>query len=156
MMLVTINIYLLLNGSFWPFKTVKWLICNPKKVIYKLQNVDVPPFTFSCGELRIEIADFGTTDFPATTQRNYVGGTSAETAYCVTTQIWVVEVLGFISHVISVILILTRGIAVSSSSVVCGFSSFWLTVFGVTVYIRYRLFALSFRYDTDNTQNKTQ
>ena len=54
MMLVTINIYLLLNGSFWPFKTVKWLICNPKKVIYKLQNVDVPPFNFSCGELRIE------------------------------------------------------------------------------------------------------
>ena len=65
-------------------------------------------------------------------------------------------VLVFFSCGISVNLILTCGIAVTSSSVVCGFSSFWLTVFGkirlFTVY-RYRLFALSFRY---NTQNKTQ
>ena len=67
-----------------------------------------------------------------------------------------IAVLGFFSCGISVILILTCGIAVSSSSAVCGFSSFWLTVFGeirlFTVF-RYRLFALSFRY---NTQNKTQ
>ena len=57
-----------------------------------------------------------------------------------------ITVLDFFSRGISVILILTCGIAVSSSSAVCGFSSFWLTV------LRYRLFALSFRY---NTQNKT-
>ena len=67
-----------------------------------------------------------------------------------------IVVLGFFSCSISVILILTCGIAVSSSSAVCGFSSFWLTVFGeirsFTV-LRYRLFALSFRY---NAQNKTQ
>ena len=53
-------------------------------------------------------------------------------------------------------LILTYGIAVSSSSAVCGFSSFWLTVFGeirLFTVLRYCLFALSFRY---NTQNKTQ
>ena len=48
--------------------------------------------------------------------------------------------------------------AVSSSSAVCGFSSFWLMVFGeirlfAVLQYRYRLFALSFRY---NTQNKTQ
>ena len=36
-------------------------------------------------------------------------------------------VLGFFSCGISVILILRCGIAVSSSSAVCGFSSFWLT-----------------------------
>ena len=41
-----------------------------------------------------------------------------------------IAVLGFFSCSISVILILTCGIAVSSSSAVCGFSSFWLTVFG--------------------------
>ena len=38
----------------------------------------------------------------------------------------------------------------------CGFSSFWLTVFGemrLCTVLRYRIFALSFRY---NTQNKTQ
>ena len=67
-----------------------------------------------------------------------------------------ITVLGFFSSGISVILILTWGIAVSSSSVVCGFSSFWLTVFGeITSFmvLRYRLFALFFRY---NTQNKTQ
>ena len=58
-----------------------------------------------------------------------------------------IAVLGFFSCGISVILILTCGIAVSSSSAVCGFLSFWLTV------LRYRLFALSFRY---NMQNKTQ
>ena len=67
-----------------------------------------------------------------------------------------IAVSGFFSCGISVILIFTCGIAVSSSSAVCGFSSFWLTVFGeirsFTV-LRYRLFALSFRY---NAQNKTQ
>ena len=36
----------------------------------------------------------------------------------------------FFSCGISVILIFTCGIAVSSSSAVCGFSSSWLTVFG--------------------------
>ena len=41
-----------------------------------------------------------------------------------------IAILRFFSSGISVILILTCGIAVSSSSVVCGFSSFWLTVFG--------------------------
>ena len=41
-----------------------------------------------------------------------------------------IVVLGFFSCGISVILILTCGIAVSSTSAVCGFSSFWLTVFG--------------------------
>ena len=41
-----------------------------------------------------------------------------------------IAVFGFFSSGISVILILTCGIAVSSSSAVCGFSSFWLTVFG--------------------------
>ena len=41
-----------------------------------------------------------------------------------------IAVLGFFLCGISVILILTCGIAVSSSSAVCGFSSFWLTVFG--------------------------
>ena len=69
---------------------------------------------------------------------------------------WGFAVLGFFSCGISVILILTCGIAVSSSSAVCGFSSFWLTVFGeirLFTVLRYRLFALSFRY---NTQNKTQ
>ena len=67
-----------------------------------------------------------------------------------------IAVLGFFSYGISVILILTCGITVSSSSAVCGFSSFWLTVFGeirLFTVLRYRLFALSFRY---NTQNKTQ
>ena len=67
-----------------------------------------------------------------------------------------IAVLGFFSYGISVILILTCGIAVSSSSAVCGFSSFWLTVFGeirLFTVLRYRLFALSFRY---NTQSKTQ
>ena len=69
-----------------------------------------------------------------------------------------IAVLGFFSCGISVILIiiLTCGIAVSSSSAVCGFSSFWLTLFGekrLFTVLRYRLFALSFRY---NTQNKTQ
>ena len=67
-----------------------------------------------------------------------------------------IAVLSFFSCGISVILILTCGIAVSSSSAVCGFSSFWLTVFGkirLFTVLRYRLFALSFRY---NTQNRTQ
>ena len=67
-----------------------------------------------------------------------------------------IAVLGFFSCGISVILILTCGIAVSSSSAVCGFSSFWLMVFGeirLFTVLRYCLFELSFRY---NTQNKTQ
>ena len=58
-----------------------------------------------------------------------------------------IVVLSFFSCGISVILILTCGIAVSSSSAVCGFSSFWLAVFGD------HLFVLSFQY---NMQNKTQ
>ena len=72
--------------------------------------------------------------------------------------VYCIAVLGFLSCGISVILILTRGIlgiAVSSSSAVCVFSSFWLTQFGeirLSRLLRYRLFALSFRY---NTQNKT-
>ena len=41
-----------------------------------------------------------------------------------------IAVSGFFLCGISVILIFTSGIAVSSSSAVCGFSSFWLTVFG--------------------------
>ena len=67
-----------------------------------------------------------------------------------------IAVLGFFSYGISVILILTCGIAVSSSSAVCGFSSFWLMVFGeirLFTVLRYRLFALSCRY---NTQSKTK
>ena len=70
--------------------------------------------------------------------------------------IYGIEVLGFFSRGISVILMLTCGIAVSCSSAVCGFSSFWLTVFGeirLLTVLQYPLFALSFRY---NTQNKTQ
>ena len=54
-----------------------------------------------------------------------------------------ITVLGFFSSGISVILILTCGIAVSSSSAVCGFSSFWLMVFGeirLFTVLRYRLF----------------
>ena len=45
---------------------------------------------------------------------------------------WVygIAVLSFFSSGISVILILMCGIAVSFSRAVCGFSSFWLTVFG--------------------------
>ena len=67
-----------------------------------------------------------------------------------------ITVLGFFSSGISVILILTCGIAVSSSSVVCGFSSFWLTVFGeITSFmvLRYRLFCafLSIQYAKQNT-----
>ena len=42
-----------------------------------------------------------------------------------------IAVLGLLSRGISVILILTCGIAVSSSSAVCGFSSLWLTVYSV-------------------------
>ena len=41
-----------------------------------------------------------------------------------------IAVLSFFSSGISVIFILMCGIAVSSCPVVCGFSSFWLTVFG--------------------------
>ena len=57
-----------------------------------------------------------------------------------------IAVLSFFSSGISVILILMCGIAVSSSPAVCGFSSFWLTVFGkrrsFTV-LRYCSFGLS-------------
>ena len=49
-----------------------------------------------------------------------------------------IAVLDFFSCGIAVILILTCGIAVSSRSKVCGFSSFWLTVFG-----EIRLFTVS-------------
>ena len=66
-----------------------------------------------------------------------------------------IAVLGFFSRGISVILILTCGIAVSSSSAVCGFSSFWLTVFGVTVYITVPFICafLSIRYGQYSKQN---
>ena len=60
-----------------------------------------------------------------------------------------IAVLGFFSCAISVILILTCGIAVSSSSAVCGFSSFLLTVFGeirLFTVLQYRL--LGFPFDT--------
>ena len=71
--------------------------------------------------------------------------------------IYGIAVLGFFSCGISVVLILRCGIAVSSSSAVCGFSSFWLTVFGdwiiLFTVLRYRLFALSSR---NNTRKKTQ
>ena len=70
-------------------------------------------------------------------------------------RVYDIAVLAFFSRGISVILILTYGIAVSSSSAVCGFSSFWLTVFGemrLLTVLPYRLFALSFRY-TDAKQN---
>ena len=62
-----------------------------------------------------------------------------------------IAVLDFFSYGISVILILTCGIAVSSSYAVCGFSSFWLKVFGeirLFTVLRHRLFAFSFRYKT--------
>ena len=61
-----------------------------------------------------------------------------------------IAVLGFFPCGIAVILISTCHIAVSSRSTVCGFSSFWLTVFGERRFftaLRYRLFALSFRYN---------
>ena len=45
-------------------------------------------------------------------------------------RVYGIKIMGFFSRGISVILILTCGIAVSSSSAVYGFSSFWLTVFG--------------------------
>ena len=66
-----------------------------------------------------------------------------------------IAVLGFFSCGISVISILTCGIAVSSTYAVCGFSSFWLTVFGeirLFTVLRYCLFALSFRYNTLTTR----
>ena len=57
-----------------------------------------------------------------------------------------IAVLSLFSSGISVILILMCGIAVSSCPAVCGFSSFWVTVFGkrrsFTV-LRYRSFGLS-------------
>ena len=68
-----------------------------------------------------------------------------------------IVVLGFFSCSISVILILTCGIAVSSSSAVCGFSSFWLTVFGEIRYIVHSITVpfmcafLSIQYAKQNT-----
>ena len=57
-----------------------------------------------------------------------------------------IAVLSLFPSGISVILILMCGIAVSSGRAVCGFSSFWVTVFGkrrsFTV-LRYRSFGLS-------------
>ena len=57
-----------------------------------------------------------------------------------------IAVLSLFSSGITVILILIYGIVVSSSHVVYGFSSFWLTVFGkrrsFTV-LQYHLFVLS-------------
>ena len=67
-----------------------------------------------------------------------------------------IAVLGFFLCGISVISILTYGIAVSSSSAVCGFSSFLLTVFGEMDCSRYYgTVYLRFPFDT-LTQNKTQ
>ena len=60
--------------------------------------------------------------------------------------VYVLAVLSFLSSGISVILNLMCGNAVSSSPVVCGFSSFWLTVFGKRrsfSVLQYRSFALS-------------
>ena len=60
-----------------------------------------------------------------------------------------IAVLGFFSCGLSVILILTCGIAVSSSSAVCGFSLFWLTVFGeIRCSRHYRTVYLRFPFDT--------
>ena len=59
---------------------------------------------------------------------------------------YVIAVLSFFSSGISVILILMYGIAVSFSPAVCGFLSFWLTVFGKRTSFtvsRYHLFAFS-------------
>ena len=53
-----------------------------------------------------------------------------------------IAVLGFFPCGIAVILISTCHIAVSSRSTVCGFSSFWLTVFGERRFLtalRYRM-----------------
>ena len=69
-----------------------------------------------------------------------------------------ITVLGFFSSGNSVILIFTYGIAVSSSSAVGGFSSFWLTVFGeirLFTVLRYRLFALSFDTIRKTKHSKT-
>ena len=60
-----------------------------------------------------------------------------------------IAVLGFFSFGISVILILTYGIAVSSSLAVCGISSFWLTVFGeIRLFTVLRFGCLRFPFDT--------
>ena len=72
-------------------------------------------------------------------------------------EVYGIAVLTFFSCGISVILILTCSIAVSSSSAVCGISSFWLTVFGeigLFTVLRYRLFALSFQYNMQNNTKK--
>ena len=65
-----------------------------------------------------------------------------------------IAVLGFFSCGILVILILTCGIAVSSSSAVCGFSSFWLTVFSRIVHgitVPFICAFLSIQYAKQNT-----
>ena len=56
-----------------------------------------------------------------------------------------IAVMSFFSSGILVILILMCGITVSSSPPVCGFSSFWLTVFGKRSFtvLQYRSFGLS-------------
>ena len=60
-----------------------------------------------------------------------------------------IAVLGFFSRGISVILILMCGIAVSSSSAVCGFSPFWLTVFGeIRLFTVFGTIYLRFLFDT--------
>ena len=66
-------------------------------------------------------------------------------------------VLGFFSCGISVILILTCGIAVSSSLAVCGISSFWLTVFGeirLFTVLQYGCLRFPFGYNTQNKHSK--
>lgn len=56
--------------------------------------------------------------------------------------------MGFFACGISVILILTCGIAVSSSLTVCGISSFWLTVFGeIWLFTVLRYGCLRFPFD---------
>ena len=53
-----------------------------------------------------------------------------ENQHIVTRGTWGFKVLSFFSTGILVVLILMCGITVSSSPVVYGFASFWLTVFG--------------------------
>ena len=60
-----------------------------------------------------------------------------------------IAVLGIFSYGISVILILTCGIAVSPSLAICGISSFWLTVFGeMLLFTVLRYGCLRFPFDT--------
>ena len=71
-----------------------------------------------------------------------------------------IAVLSFFSSGISVISILTCGITVLSSPVVCGFLSFWLTVFGkrrsFTVFEVPFICALLSNTGQYTMQNKTQ